>query len=613
MSKIKNEKRVSIITISQLSRFKCIKILFMMIQRQTYQYIFEWIIVEGSKSKEDAKINKENIKNFINEIKHLVNFKIIYIEYTGKKLGDLRNIGNNSCNGDIIVCMDDDDWYPSTRIEEAVEKLLNSYCLISGVSDVYLYDFFLDSLYKFKGFMEWHSTNNCMAYKKSYLLNHKHDPEIEVGEERSFTNEFTTPLVKLDSRKTIIAISHNFNTFNKKELCLGGTLGTLKTLEKINEPITNYIDEDIFLKMRELYVIEEPAKYDIVYMIGGFTNSFDPKSSYLYESERAVVNFCEYWTKHKKKKVAVYGEFDVDKNDIKINGVTYISWKKFPFHHVHEVLILFRTNGFLSTCLYPVRAKKIYWDVYDNFIHNDLLVKFWKLYGNKVNKIFLKSNFHQNEFYKYLELKPSQTIEILPTGLRVSEFSINIDNVSRNPYRFCYTTYYDRGLEFLISGIFSVIKKIEPRAELHIYTGLDMINDEEYKKKMLKLFSEPGVCDHGKQSVDIIAREKYMSSFELYISNIVNEVDCVTIRESIIAGCIPLIANFGVFLERDGFKFDMNHEDSKIMQKNALHILQIIKDQNALNDIRKEFYKNCSTLLSLNQISEIMYNKTNLL
>jgi hypothetical protein len=56
------------------------------------------------------------------------------------------------------------------------------------------------------------------------------DPEIQVGEERSFTHEFTIPLVKFDSRKTIIAISHNFNTFNKRELCLGGTLKTLNTL-----------------------------------------------------------------------------------------------------------------------------------------------------------------------------------------------------------------------------------------------------------------------------------------------------------------------------------------------------------------------------------------------
>jgi len=604
MTIIKNSKTVSILTITQFKRFACLKILYMMIQRQTYKNITEWVIIEGSQSKIDADNNKIKIKEFINEIKADINFRINYIEYSGKKLGGLRNLGNSTCTSDIIVCLDDDDYYPPERVQNAVETLSNSKCLISGVSDVYLYDFFMDRLFKFKGFMEFHSTNNCMAYKKDYLLTHKHDPEIEVGEERSFTNEFTTSLVKLDSRKCIIAISHNFNTFNKRELCLGGVLKSLHTLTEIEEPITNYIHEDIFHKMKELYVIEEPSKYDIVYMIGGFTNKFDPKSPYLYDNERAIVKLTEYWYK-KEKKIAVYGEFD---EDITYKGIDYISWKKFPFQHVFNILILFRFNGFLSTVPFPVKAKKIYWDVYDNFIHNEKLVEFWKLYGHKVNKIYLKSNFHQTEFNHYLGLKQNQKIEIIPSGLRLETFCSNYDNVQRNPYRFCYTTYYDRGLEFLITGIFSVIKKIEPRAELHVYTGMDVINDEAYKKKMQLLFSENGVCDHGAQSAEVIAREKYLSCFELYISNIINEVDCVSIRESVVAGCIPLLANFGVFLERDGYKFDMNHEDSKIMQRNALHILKMMKDQNALNYAREDFKRTCRTILSWQQVAELMYN-----
>ena len=256
MTIIKNSKTVSILTITQFKRFACLKILYMMIQRQTYKNINEWVIIEGSQNKTDADKNKIKIREFINEIKPDINFKINYIEYSGKKLGGLRNLGNSACIGDIIVCLDDDDYYPPERVQNAVETLTSSKYLISGVSDVYLYDFFMDRLFKFKGFMEYHSTNNCMAYKKEYLLSHKHDPEIEVGEERSFTNEFTTPLVKLDSRKCIIAISHNFNTFNKRELCLGGVLKSLHTLTEIEEPITNYIHEDIFYKMKELYVIE---------------------------------------------------------------------------------------------------------------------------------------------------------------------------------------------------------------------------------------------------------------------------------------------------------------------------------------------------------------------
>jgi signal peptidase I len=45
------------------------------------------------------------------------------------------------CKGDIIVIMDDDDYYPVTRVQHAVEKLEDSDYLISGCSDVYMYSF----------------------------------------------------------------------------------------------------------------------------------------------------------------------------------------------------------------------------------------------------------------------------------------------------------------------------------------------------------------------------------------------------------------------------------------------------------------------------------------
>lgn len=604
MTKIKNIKTVAILTITQYKRFNCLKILYMMIQKQTYKNINEWVIVEGSQNKEEADKNKINVKEFINEIKHNVNFKINYIEYTGLKLGGLRNIGNNSCTSDIIVCLDDDDYYPPERVENAVTTLLGSKCLIGGVSDVYLYDFFMDRLFKFKGFMEYHSTNNCMAYKKEYLLNHKHDPLIEVGEERSFTYEFTTPLVKLNSRKCIIAISHNFNTFNKRELCLGGVLKSLHTLTEIEEPITNYIDPEIYYKMKELYVIKENSNYDIAYMIGGFTNSFNPRDNKLYDNERYLVSMVEQWVRYGKS-VIVYGNFE---NDIVINGVMYTNWKKFPYHHHFKMIIAYRNNGLLSLIPFPIDADQVYWDSYDNFISNDILVQLWNKFGNKVNKIFLKSEFHKIQFFTYLKQYPNQELIILPSGLRIDKFRINSDNVTRNPYRFCYTTYYDRGLEFIIKGIFSVIKKIEPRAELHVYTGMSMIGDDEFKNKMKLLFSENGVCDHCEQPVEIIAREKHLSSFELYISNIINEVDCTSIRESVIAGCIPLVANFGIFLEREGIRFDMNHEDFKLMQKIALHILQLIKDQEKLNFIRSELLNNSKSLYSVEQINIMIFN-----
>jgi hypothetical protein len=594
MSIKKSVKTVSVLTITQHKRFNCLKVLLEMLKRQTYKHIVEWVIVEGSNNIDDANINKENIKNFLSNIKSQVNFNYNYIEFSGHKLGGLRNLGNNACSGDIIVCMDDDDYYPPERIEHAVNRLSESKCLIGGVSDVYLYDFFINKLYKFKGFMEYHSTNNCMAYKREYLVTNKHDPEVQVGEERSFTKEFTIPLVKFDSRKTIIAISHNFNTFNKRELCLGGTLKTLNTLVEIEEPITNYIEPSIYNMMKKIYYKEDISPYDIVYFGGCYSRKFSYQSNNNYlcmdESEVFMIKLSEYFANIKNKKVAIYSEFDLD-NDQHINGVDYIHWKKFPYHFKFKTIILWRGFGILNALPFNIKAEQIIWDVHDNPVGNEKLIEIWGKYKSKVSKILLKSNFHLQEFQNHLG-NIDVPYYIIPSGVRFDEFKNNLDNVERNPYRFFYDAYYDRGIQFIVNGIFSVIKKIEPRAELHVYSGMDMIADNNFKTNMYKVLSEIGVTDEGEQNLQTMIRERHLSTFHIFISNIVNEVDNVKIKESIIAGCIPLTVNYGVFLETEGIKFDMNHEEPKVMQRIALEILKIMRDNEKIKEIRNNFKKN---------------------
>ena len=99
------------------------------------------------------------------------------------------------------------------------------------------------------------------------------------------------------------------------------------------------------------------------------------------------------------------------------------------------------------------------------------------------------------------------------------------------------------------------------------------------------LLSQPGVMDHGRQPVELISREKYMSTFQLYLSNTRAEIDCISIKESIIAGCLPIISNFGVFKERDGIHYDFN-DDNQIKMA-AINIINLLKNPNKV-----DIYKN---------------------
>ena len=249
---------VSIITVTQLKRFSCLEITKDLIKDQTYKNIIEWVIVEGSATKEDAEINSKNIKQLIENSG--LNFSIVYVEWVENvKLGELRNRGNKTCQGDITVVFDDDDYYFTDRIEHAVDKLIHSTAKIAGCSAVMIYDYFLDRLYKFKQFNPNHSTNNCMAWKKEYLDNNTHDPNKEMAEEASFTKDFSQQMVQLESEHTIIVSSHNENTFNKRELLVGGTHKLNPSLNEVPN-IHKYIKEPYYNKYKQLFLKTEKSK-----------------------------------------------------------------------------------------------------------------------------------------------------------------------------------------------------------------------------------------------------------------------------------------------------------------------------------------------------------------
>ena len=234
---------VSLLTITQWARTKCLKNLVAFINEQTYTGIVEWVIVEGSQNEKEAEQNKEFI---LNEMSVNINVPINYIPYAaGAKLSDLRNRGNAACTGEIIVCMDDDDYYPPKRVASAVVGLKNSTKQIAGCSYAYMYHYPLDKLYKFKSFGKNHSTNNCLAYKKEYLLTHRHLPGLDRGEEMSFTNGFTEPMLQLDSEDCIVISSHRANTFDKTPLCTTEN-------EQIREMVVNnnIIPTEIILKIK---------------------------------------------------------------------------------------------------------------------------------------------------------------------------------------------------------------------------------------------------------------------------------------------------------------------------------------------------------------------------
>jgi len=184
-----------------------IPIIIKCFEHQTYpKNKIEWIIVDDGTDKIEDLVTK------IPQVK--------YFKYENKiSLGKKRNISNSKCKGDIIIYMDDDDYYPPERVSHAVETLQqNPTILCAGSSIMHIFFKHINKMYKFGPYGTSHATAATLAFRKE-LLNITSFNDIQcVAEEKHFLKNYTIPFVQLDTMKTILVFSHNHNSFDKKRL-----------------------------------------------------------------------------------------------------------------------------------------------------------------------------------------------------------------------------------------------------------------------------------------------------------------------------------------------------------------------------------------------------------
>jgi glycosyltransferase involved in cell wall biosynthesis len=172
----------------------------------------EWIIFDDG---EDC------VKDVFDEVaKTLPNVRYIRHDGGGKLLiGAKRNRLNKEATGDILVAMDDDDFYSPERVAYVVTQF-NKYPKIelAGSSEIYMYYTDNKTIYKLGPYNKNHATNGTMAWRRSYALTHTYDETVTHAEERSFLENYVHPMIQLDPFKTMLVISHSENTFDKKKL-----------------------------------------------------------------------------------------------------------------------------------------------------------------------------------------------------------------------------------------------------------------------------------------------------------------------------------------------------------------------------------------------------------
>ncbi len=296
---------------------------------------------------------------------------------------------------------------------------------------------------------------------------------------------------------------------------------------------------------KESLSIQKPS---LTYYCGNSRLKFSPKTKGLGGSEQAVVELSRAFAEQGYA-VTVYGNVYPGLYE----NVEYKSVELFELERTYETLILWRSFG--AAILPLVKANRILIDLHDlprkEFFPLDVIQE-------KRVTLCVKSQFHR----RLLPHIPDKFFFIQPNGIQTSMIQkYKPVLASREPLRFIWTSSYDRGLpEFLENG-WPKIKQEFPTATLHVYYGKELCPPDFQRLISDVLAKSKDVFEHGKVELLETIKARWKSSYHVYITEF-EEIDCLSIRESVVAGCIPIVTNHAVFVERPAAIVEWNQKET---------------------------------------------------
>ena len=331
----------------------------------------------------------------------------------------------------------------------------------------------------------------------------------------------------------------------------------------------------------------------IVYICGKSKVPFGPTDEDLGGSEQAVTQLSKCWAS-KGYTVVVYGNVKEGTHD----GVVYRSIDKLNLADTFDRAIFWRSYG--VRFLPVINARKSIIDLHDewgpkNYVNPKDLAK-------GADAFMVKSEYHKS-LYDYI---PAAKTHVIMNGVQVSLFENMIHKIpesDRNPLRVIYASSYERGLEKILRYSWPKIKAAIPDASFDIYYGMNSLAKTPLGMRLVKLFKQPGVKEHGRVDLEEIAKQKATSAIHLYVSDSSTEIDCISVRESLLCGSVPVLGNDYVFKERDGVHVPGSTDSPTTYKKAAATVIRLLKDQPALDAKRKELKKS-KTIISWEEVAD---------
>ncbi len=288
----------------------------------------------------------------------------------------------------------------------------------------------------------------------------------------------------------------------------------------------------------ENFVKETSSGKDLVYYCGMTSHEwYGGGSGFIGGSEEAVINLTEEFAKQGWN-VTIYNNCGHIGRTVK--GVVYRPFWEFNYRDKQDVVILWRSARPLDA---PINAPKIFLDAHDVMAD----AEFNEARLSRVTKVFVKSQFHRS----LTPSIPDDKIVVMPNGVDLSLFR----KVKKDPFLIINTSSPDRSMDVL-PKLFEQIKKEVPEARLVWAYGWEVYknsgqNDakkikwmEDTKKEMKRV----GIEEVGRLSQQKIAGLYAKASILAYPTEFA-EIDCISVRKALIAGCLPITTDFGALAE----------------------------------------------------------------
>lgn len=169
----------------------------------------QWVIVEDS-------TNGETVEDLLPPNDSRI--KYIKLDKWIPTMGMKRNICIEHTDHDIIVHMDDDDYYPSESIYSRVAALINyaeKGIQLIGSSQIGVYDIINDKS-NLSGDGEFSIAEGTMCYFKHFWMNKKFNNKSKAAEYRDFIGGRFNKILDIPYSFIMIAFKHGLNTVTKE-------------------------------------------------------------------------------------------------------------------------------------------------------------------------------------------------------------------------------------------------------------------------------------------------------------------------------------------------------------------------------------------------------------